>query len=276
MANTPPASRSRILTGCARLFSAPLLPVPDHRAPLERPLVILAIFFLLSLLLMWGPDYSLGLWMKQFPEELQPAAEWITDLGEGFEVLLVTGVLLILSLFVPSTRLRKRVVVGANAITAAAAFIFLSVAGGGLMASLAKNMIGRARPKLLDTHGYLHFEPFTFDSDFAAFPSGHSATAGAMAMSLALVFPRLRSLFIPVGVLICLSRQLVGAHWPSDTIMGWAVGVAFTLWLAHGFACRRLMFTYDGDGCLRRKTGRRVLKGMWGALRHGRGVAKVA
>lgn len=276
MASIFAASNARIAAGFARVFSAPQVPAPVRRAPLERPLVILGIFFALSLLLMWGSDYPLGLWMKDFPEELRPAAHWITDLGEGVEILVTTGVLLILSLFIPSTRLRKRVVAGANAITAAAAFIFLSVAGGGLTASLVKNMIGRARPKLLDTHGYLHFEPFTFDADFAAFPSGHSATAGAMAMSLALVFPRLRSLFIPVGVLICLSRQLVGAHWPSDTLMGWAVGVGFTLWLAHVFARRRLMFVYDADGCLRRKEGRRVMKGLWDALRHGRGTAKVA
>lgn len=275
MATIFAASNARIATGFARLFAPPVLPDTEHRAPLERPLVVLSIFFLLSLLLMWGSDYPLGLWMKEFPEELRPVARWVTDLGEGVEILVATGVLLILSLFIPSTRLRKRVVVGANAITAAAAFIFLAVAGGGLTASLVKNMIGRARPKLLDTHGYFHFEPFSFDSDFAAFPSGHSATAGAMAMSLALVFPRLRSLFIPIGVLICLSRQLVGAHWPSDTLMGWAVGVAFTLWLAHVFARRRLMFVYDGDGCLRRKEGRRVMNGLWGALWHKRGLAKV-
>lgn len=267
-------SRRRMAGGFERIFSAPSLPFPEHRPLLERPVAIVSIYLALSILLMWGADRSLGLWMKDFPAELRPFAKWITDLGEGVEILVTTGVLLILSVFVPSSRLRRRVVVGANSIAAAAAFIFLSVAGGGLTASLVKNMIGRARPSLQDTHGYLSFQPFTFDADFAAFPSGHSATAGAMAMSLALVFPRLRSLFIPVGVLICVSRQLVGAHWPSDTLMGWAVGIAFTLWLAHVFARRRMMFFYDRDGCLRRKTGRRVLTGLWDAMRGGAGFAK--
>lgn len=104
--------------------------------------------------------------------------------------------------------------------------------------------------ELLQTNGAFYFRPFAFHADFASFPSGHSATAGAMAMSLALVFPRLRPVFMPAGVLICLSRQWVGAHWASDTLMGWGVGVAFAFWLAHAFARRRLLFAYGSDGRL--------------------------
>jgi undecaprenyl-diphosphatase len=40
-------------------------------------------------------------------------------------------------------------------------------------------------------------------------------------------------------------------HWMSDTLMGWAVGAAFTYWLAHIFARRGLMFTYDEFGRLK-------------------------
>ena len=260
------AGRMRVANGLERLFAQPTVRSPANGVPFERSHTILVIYFTLSLLIMWQADSALGLWMREFPRELRGAARFITDLGEGDEILVTTGVLLILAAFIPPKGLRRRIAVGANAVTATAAFIFMAVAGGGLAAWLLKNIIGRARPGTLDIPAHLHFQPFTFDSDFAAFPSGHSATAGAMAMSLALSFPRLRSVFIPVGVLICLSRQLVGAHWPSDTLMGWAVGVSFTLWLAHTFARRRLMFFYDGDGCLRRKEGRRVLRALWDAL----------
>ena len=71
-----------------------------------------------------------------------------------------------------------------------------------------------------------------------------------MAMSLALAFPALRPFVIPLGVLICLSRQMIGAHWVSDTLMGWGLGVAFALWLAHVFAHRKLLFTYNAQGRL--------------------------
>ncbi|MBB3659986.1 membrane-associated phospholipid phosphatase [Rhizobium sp. BK650] len=41
-----------------------------------------------------------------------------------------------------------------------------------------------------------------------------------------------------------------GEHWASDTLMGWAIGVAFALWIAHAFARRRLVFGYGLDGKL--------------------------
>ncbi len=236
---------SRVRAGIRRLF-APSRTRPHHAlAPFERPLLILVAFAVPAAALMAGSDYTLGVWMQDFPDDLQPFAHFVTDLGEGVEVLVTTGLLLLLSALIPTALLRRRAQVGLNAITAAAAFIFLSVAGGGLLALLLKYAIGRARPVLLDSHGYLSFHPFAMHSDFAALPSGHSATAAAMAISLALVFPRLRALFISAGVLICLSRQLVGMHWMSDTLMGWAVGAAFTYWLAHVFARRGLMFRYD-------------------------------
>lgn len=245
------AGPHRIRSGFNRLFAAANAHPCLRPSLFERPLAIIAIFALPAAVLMAGSDYLLGVWMGEFPAELRPVAHFVTDLGEGVQVLVTTGLLLLLSALLPIASMRRRVQVGLNAITAAAAFIFLSVAGGGLVALVLKYAIGRARPTLLDSHGYLSFQPFAMDPDFSAFPSGHSATAAAMAISLALVFPRLRALFISIGVLICVSRQLVGMHWMSDTLMGWAVGAAFTYWLAHIFAGRGLMFIYDEFGRLR-------------------------
>ncbi|NTF44965.1 phosphatase PAP2 family protein [Rhizobium rhizogenes] len=242
--------RARLVNGIRRFFDAPTLPPPANRALLERPIAIILIFLALSLLVMVTADYPLGVWMKAFPHQLRGAAKWISSFGTGLLVLSFSGALLVFAVLAPAHKLRKSARTGTDLIATAAAFIFLSVAGGGLVASLLKNTIGRARPELLQTNGAFYFRPFTFHADFASFPSGHSATAGAMAMSLALVFPRLRPVFMPAGVLICLSRQWVGAHWASDTLMGWGVGIAFALWLAHVFARRQLLFTYGSDGHL--------------------------
>ncbi|ENN85126.1 hypothetical protein RHSP_56648 [Rhizobium freirei PRF 81] len=242
--------RARLVSGVRRFFETPALAPPANRPLLERPIAIIVIFLILSLLVMKTADYPLGVWMKSFPEQLRGTAKWISSFGTGLLVLSFSGVLLILAVLIPAHKLRKSVRAGAELVATAAAFIFLSVAGGGIVDSLLKNIIGRARPELLETNGAFYFRPFAFHADFASFPSGHSATAGAMAMSLALVFPRLRPFFIPAGVLICLSRQWVGAHWASDTLMGWGVGVAFTLSLAHTFARRRLLFAYRADGHL--------------------------
>ncbi|WP_375450391.1 phosphatase PAP2 family protein [uncultured Devosia sp.] len=266
------ACAGRLRAGVRRLFACPASR-QGGSAPLERPEVILAAFLVLATFLMAGADYWLGLWMQSFPSHLLGLSRTITDLGEGVQVLVLSGVILIVSIFVPVARLRRRAVVGINAVTAAAAFVFLSVAGGGTTALLLKYAIGRARPEALGAEGYLQFRPFSMDSDFSAFPSGHSATAGAMAVSLALVFPRLRPIIMPAGVLICVSRQLVGAHWSSDTVMGWGLGVAFTFWVAHVFARRGLVFGYDSDGGLRRRDCRSLFGSRWWLSGQGRGKA---
>lgn len=54
--------------------------------------------------------------------------------------------------------------------------------------------------------------------------------------------PALGPFAIALGVSICLSRQMIGAHWTSDTMTGWAIGVAFAFLLAHQFARRQLVF----------------------------------
>lgn len=250
LSKTAHSCRTRLTGGIKRLLVKPTCETPANRALFERPMLIIGIFLVLSIMVLMVADYPLAIWMKSFPGQLRGIAKWISSLGTGLLVLWVSGTLLISAVLIPVEKLRKTARMSSNLVATAAAFIFISVAGGGLVAALLKNVIGRARPKLMQVDGVFHFQPFSFHPDFASFPSGHSATAGAMAISLALIFPRLRPLFIPTGILVCLSRQWVGAHWASDTLMGWGVGVAFTLWLAHAFARRELLFTYSADGYL--------------------------
>lgn len=250
------AASRRIGAAWRRLVTPPTRPLPASRPAFERPAILLATYLIPSLLIMFGADLALGLWMRDFPESLKPGAERITLLGEGVEVLVTSGLILIAGLFLPYSRMARRFRAGIHAVMVGAGFVFLAVAGGGLVALFTKYLVGRARPLLLDEHGHLAFHPFAWHSDFAAFPSGHSATAGAMALALALVFPRWRAGLIAIGALICISRQLVGMHWPSDTLMGWGVGIGFTYWLAHVFARRGLLFRYDEEGFLRRHPAR--------------------
>lgn len=253
--------RGRVIAGCSRLKSPPRYVSLSGVAPLENPALVLLISLLAAVPFMSGSDLPIGRWMQQFPEELRPFASFATEMGEGVQVLAASAALLLFSALAPVTRWRRRLEVSLRAITAAAAFVFLSVAGGGLTALVLKYGLGRARPSLLESYGHLHFRPFAMHSDFSAFPSGHSATAAARAVSLALVFPRFRAVFIAAGVLIGASRQFVGMHWMSDTLMGWGVGAAFTFWIAHVFARRGLMFTYDAFGRLRpRRRGLSFMK----------------
>lgn len=73
-----------------------------------------------------------------------------------------------------------------------------------------------------------------WDSRQRSFPSGHAATAWALAIGLSLLFPRGTVAFAALAVLASLQRVLSGAHYPSDVLAGAAVAfVIAALLLTH-------------------------------------------
>lgn len=71
-----------------------------------------------------------------------------------------------------------------------------------------------------------------------AFPSGHSANSMAVFLAFALlaVPAGRRRLAVGLAVLLAmaigLTRPILGVHWPSDVVGGWAFGAGWTLLLA--------------------------------------------
>ncbi|GGZ12378.1 phosphatase PAP2 family protein [Streptomyces inusitatus] len=57
-----------------------------------------------------------------------------------------------------------------------------------------------------------------------SFPSNHSAIAGAAAVALLLVRPKLAWLTVPMALLMAFSRVFVGVHYPHDVIVGLVLG----------------------------------------------------
>ena len=114
------------------------------------------------------------------------------------------------------------------------AFVFFAITAT-LCVHLFKFIFGRARPT-----AYFEFgkqEPACgFDwfrvaggrvqyTDYASFPSGHSAVAGALMVSVWLVAPVwLRWPVAVLSVLIAGSRVVKNAHWVSDTLAGLLLG----------------------------------------------------
>ena len=100
--------------------------------------------------------------------------------------------------------------------------------------SALKALFGRARPDL-----YPHLDHIWDQS----FPSGHSAQNAALWLLAALLIDRrLLWIAVPVVALIGVSRVVLGVHWPSDVLAGWAEGAAFALLglcLHRGLASRR-------------------------------------
>lgn len=107
------------------------------------------------------------------------------------------------------------------------ALLFLAaVFSGRLLIILQKALLGRLRP---DAFEYL------VDVESFAFPSGHAGNSMIVYVLLALVLCapqwRRRAVLAAVllSVLIGISRVLLGVHWPSDVVGGWAFGIAWVI-----------------------------------------------
>jgi len=72
----------------------------------------------------------------------------------------------------------------------------------------------------LETHCWSSLLP----PDQFSFPSGHSITAFAVAVSLGSFYPTLIEGLLFCAVSVAISRILLGMHFLSDVLAGWAIG----------------------------------------------------
>ncbi|TPW26073.1 phosphatase PAP2 family protein [Pararhizobium mangrovi] len=199
-------------------------------------------------------DLPVGNYHATWPASFDKTARSVTDLGQAGWVLLAAG----LALFFGSAAdwrlasLRKRMAL--LRVTALTGYLFTSLAAGGLIATIVKYCIGRARPLHFAELGAFAFRPFT-DATFASFPSGHATTVGGFFAAIALVFPRLRVPCLVLALWLAFTRVLVGAHYPSDVVAGLAWGAWFSYFTAMVFASRGIVFRYDANGFPVRRMG---------------------
>jgi membrane-associated phospholipid phosphatase len=125
-------------------------------------------------------------------------------------------------------------------------FLFLAILVSGLLAVLLKYGLGHPRPSVDGAAGPMRF---TFDSDYASFPSGHSTTAGALAMALTLLVPWSGMLLWPFAFGVAASRMVMGAHHFSDVVAGLGLGAWTVIALALVLAAKGRGFR-PGPGAL--------------------------
>lgn len=193
-------------------------------------------------------DQAAGVWKSTVPPVTHKLFRLYTDLGKS-EVVLIPAALAILALGVLNWKaLRVAQQAALMRVQMLGLFLFVAIAGSGLTNNLLKIMIGRARPRHFDELGPMTFDPPGLSSSFQGFPSGHSATAGALAIILILLIPRLKWTWIGLTAWIAISRVVVGSHYPADIVAGFAYGAAFTWLLAAWMARHRLYFrVIDGS-----------------------------
>ncbi|HET7576079.1 MAG TPA: phosphatase PAP2 family protein [Sphingomicrobium sp.] len=144
---------------------------------------------------------------------LAHAAEILTDLGSSRVLIIAALVCAICLLLIHQARL-------------ALIFVVLMLIGR-FLAGLQKHWIARPRPEL---------EAHLVSTNSHAFPSGHAANSMIFYVMFALILTsgtRLERPAIAVAalfsLLIGISRVMLGVHWPSDVVGGWAFGLFWVL-----------------------------------------------
>src|SRR5882762_11297589 len=106
----------------------------------------------------------------------------------------------------------------------------LAVLVGILTFKVLKRAVGRKRPCAIEPHCWATLLP----PDQFSFPSGHSITAFAVAISLGVFFPAAYPLLLFFAASVAASRVLLGMHFLSDVLAGSLLGAALgccAVWL---------------------------------------------
>jgi undecaprenyl-diphosphatase len=111
---------------------------------------------------------------------------------------------------------------GVRAVTTAG----LAAGVGILLFLILKRMAGRRRPCHIEPHCWSTLLP----PDRFSFPSGHTITAFAWAVPVALYFPDLMVGLYFCALSIAVSRILLGMHFLSDVIAGAIIGASLGYW----------------------------------------------
>lgn len=109
--------------------------------------------------------------------------------------------------------------------TSHAFLIFCSVFSAGVIVKLLKIFIGRARPVFFEALDMVGFYPPSLDWAFNSMPSGHTTISFAGLVMIGMLAPKYKPLTWGLAVIIGVSRIAVGAHWPSDVLLGAFIGM---------------------------------------------------
>ena len=103
--------------------------------------------------------------------------------------------------------------------------IALTAGVGILIYKCLKERLVRDRPFIANGEIFCGCAPL----DQYSFPSGHTLHAVSFTILFTTVEPALLLLTAPVAVLIAMSRVVLGLHYPSDVLVGGAIGTTLAL-----------------------------------------------
>lgn len=90
---------------------------------------------------------------------------------------------------------------------------------------IMKSIFDQTRPDRLTARGHWHGVPMSGRSR-DAFPSGHAVHMGALASAAGLLPATPRRVVRAMALGLCVTRVVLLAHWASDVVAGFTMGVA--------------------------------------------------
>jgi len=243
--------RANLARAAAAVARRPCRPVAG-RARLVAAALAAALLVAAAMLI---ADGALAEAAKRLPRPVHEVFAFLTDFGKSGWFLWPTGVLLaaIAMLASPALAPLARLVLAAVAVRVG--FLFAAIAVPGLLVSVIKRVIGRARPFVGQEADPFLYQPLVWRADHASLPSGHATTAFAAAIAVGLLWPRLRVPMLVYALVIAASRVALDAHFTSDVIAGAFAGTIGALLVRNWFAARRLGFVVGADGAARALPG---------------------
>jgi undecaprenyl-diphosphatase len=94
-----------------------------------------------------------------------------------------------------------------------------------ILPHILKRFIDQERPDRRTIRGHWRGVPFSGKSS-DAFPSGHALHVGAMTSAATLMPPKARNLIWAAGAILVGTRVVLMAHWFTDVLAGFGIGVA--------------------------------------------------
>jgi hypothetical protein len=165
-------------------------------------------------ILLYAMDGDIHRWSQNNQSPLsKDFFKFITHFGDGYVLLGLMTALYATGEVFHQNSLRKTALLSLESWLTAGAIV------GGL-----KFVSGRARPYTGESSHSFH--PFSMKSRFNSFPSGHASSAFAVATVIA---KQSEEAYIDIfaytiASLVAISRNSVEKHWPSDILIGSAIG----------------------------------------------------
>ena len=213
----------------------------------RRCAVIAAVTFVVLVVMALLFDAALARGARGLPRWIVDMFDDITGFGKSGWFLWPLGVGLLVMAALPE-RMPERTRLVMIAILVRFQFLFAAIAVPSLFVTIVKRVIGRGRPFVGGSLDPWHVKPFNWTAAYASFPSGHATTAAAVAVAIATLWPRTRTVMLIYAVLILTSRVVLTAHYLTDVLAGALVGAGGAMLVRRYFAARRLGFSIRPDG----------------------------